>query len=111
MARTLTTCHEPKIISAVRACIKDQLTYTQIGKKLGMSRSQVAGIVDRHVEYKDRPGQSKKNPQKLIQGSLGIIERQLSDKSRITLIAIASLAAEQEASGYSYKPRDRSFGT
>lgn len=108
--------HKPQIIASVRAYIKEGQSYTQVGKLLGMSRNQVAGIVDRHIEFENRPGQSikkieekKRAEKRLLPGSLGVIERQINDRSRITLIAIPSLG-ELVPKAYSYISRDQTIG-
>lgn len=90
-----------EIVEAVYGGLQKKMSYTRIGNMLGITRSRVAGIVDRRI--KEKPGHLKP-------GSLGVIEKQLSDKKRITLISIPSLGKLQEEMPYSYIPRDQSFG-
>lgn len=105
--------HEPKIISRVREKLREGFSYTEIGKLLGMSRGQVAGIVDRHAVPLDKanakPKAKTKEPGRLLPGSLGVIEKQNSDPSRITLIGLPCLGELQPAR-YSYISRDQIAG-
>ena len=100
--------HSQEVIDKVLACVRDGQTYDVIAKKLRLNRNKVTGIVDRHMPKEERPGEKRKQERtrkRLLPGSLGVLERQLGDKKRITLISIVSLGAVQEAMGYSYTSR------
>ncbi len=105
--------HEPKIILLVREKLREGFSYAEIGKMLGMSRGQVAGIVDRHTTLSDKSNMKPKaktnEPGRLLPGSLGVIEKQMADPGRITLIGLPSLGELQPAQ-YSYISRDRIVG-
>ena len=116
--------HEPLIIQKVREVFETGIPYSQICKLLGMSKGQLAGIIDRYGLTRDpkfkeinqlnaykvqMASKTQKEPTRLRAGSLGVIERQTLDKSRITLIAIPSLG-EQQSKAYSYISRDQTIG-
>lgn len=117
--------HEPLIVEEVRKVFLTGIPYSQICKTLGMSKGQLAGIVDRYgltrsdtftvinraaasqAQVTHKSGKSRSV--RLREGAQGIIERQMIDTSRITLIAIPSLGVLEPAA-YSYISRDQIVG-
>lgn len=86
----------------------------ELAKKYGITRNTVMGIVARkdilrpsNRRYTKTHRVIKKKPAEEVYTRP---RSNINDKDRITLISIPSLAEWEQASAYSYKPLDRSFG-
>ena len=72
------------------------------------SRNQIISLMHtRGIVGGKMTGSAKKEPGRLIPGSLGVIERTISDRKRITLIEIPSIAEVPGMQAYSYISRDQ----
>jgi hypothetical protein len=95
--------HDEALAAKVIALAKDKKSAQQIAQEVRLTRNQVIGFLFRRGVKLCGEHTNQHHPDRVLNnGSKGVIERLVMDKSRVTLKHIPSIAQWQESVDYAF---------